>query len=891
MLVPVLLTLVLSSLPTTPRCSEGPPPILQPADYSSPDATWTLHVDPSRRDGGGRGAYRMTRAGEVVWEKELAVTLWEAQVTDDGRVAGYAYSEGWRDYGSDGALHLVILNAEGELLLDEVRKREDSHFMHSPPQPMVRTLVAQGELDRMSVELSVNDPENEPTWFGYRLSDGAEAEVWKPGPPPEKGHGKPLHLNLLKARAIPGTQLTLVQWWCIGFPKRPNEAYPVGSLFTLVDGQSNTVWTHERRTDYVVRGDEKASRNLQSRVRREGAILEVADGSFDLWYPSEQLRASFEVTPLGNSWSVTLKGTHEYLPEQHEAPELAEVELEHLVTVTLRPTTEAPQGPIRDIRAFGFSEEGGLEFLRKTGDTLEFVRLDLDHEVLAVVELPSFGGKGTSTSWFDGGGNTWFASPHNYETKQDELHLVDVMSGATREIVGVVVPDIERLVATPSGGHVLLGTYHYKYTSTDTVIALDVAGKLAWQIKGDYGNLENEGTLFSPEDLAVMADGRVVVLDNIRDTLQVYSPSGTFLRTIELEEAWGKQPRYPTRLAPDGRGHVWIDDDDQLWRTSLDGELLETWQPRLASGAEFPLHNFEVSPSGTVWTTDRTMLASLTDEGQPGPVVGAAPSNSTLQEASAAYVDQLGRVLLRDARSGSWHVFDAQGEALFHCPLPPELEADALTRPSVDREGRIYTALDTFSRDDSEPPPTHCRFEATGELLGPLRLDGQCVEFQRRAPGQWTSDKYSESLSLSGVAQAEAVRLERLPNRRWWQSVDGFHLSSDGQVLVVLDGPRMMARSDGPSLGVFSADGTPRATIELPSSRNWSRVSTTNRWAAVSTFGAHVLLVDLERETCARVALPDSKDSWHWNFSPDGRELWGVCAEELRLERWALPED
>ena len=105
--------------PRNAMASEGPPPTLNPKTYSSPSGEWNLKVDPSTLYGQGEGACRLTRNGVEAWSAEHAFTLWDAGVTDEGVVAGYAYTCGWRGFWVEhrdrepGDFHVVIFSPEG----------------------------------------------------------------------------------------------------------------------------------------------------------------------------------------------------------------------------------------------------------------------------------------------------------------------------------------------------------------------------------------------------------------------------------------------------------------------------------------------------------------------------------------------------------------------------------------------------------------------------------------------------------------------------------------------------------------------------------------------------------------------------------------------------------
>src|SRR3954454_1374798 len=82
--------------------SHWPSRILNPKIYASPSGRYMLFVDPSDPRGRGKASYRMSVDGKAAWSAEKPYTLWEAGVTDDGSVAGYAYSYGPAGYAPPG---------------------------------------------------------------------------------------------------------------------------------------------------------------------------------------------------------------------------------------------------------------------------------------------------------------------------------------------------------------------------------------------------------------------------------------------------------------------------------------------------------------------------------------------------------------------------------------------------------------------------------------------------------------------------------------------------------------------------------------------------------------------------------------------------------------------
>src|SRR5436190_24400555 len=96
---------------------------LDPQTYRSPSGEYELFVDPSQRTGAGEASYRFTKKGAELWAGKRAWTLAEADVADDGLVAGYAYASGHRG-GNDDALTIVLFGADGQARLEACAQAE-----------------------------------------------------------------------------------------------------------------------------------------------------------------------------------------------------------------------------------------------------------------------------------------------------------------------------------------------------------------------------------------------------------------------------------------------------------------------------------------------------------------------------------------------------------------------------------------------------------------------------------------------------------------------------------------------------------------------------------------------------------------------------------------------
>src|SRR4051794_32349762 len=252
--------------------SEGPPPTLNPKNHASPSGKYSLFVNPSDLHGRGKASYRLTLDGREVWSAEKPYTLWEACVADDGLVAGYAYSHGWRGFSEAGYeagmgdFRVVILDPRGKERLDHATKREESNFLHTPPNPLAEGLFLDVTNDRMVVRVRDADVNRQAeSWWVYGLSTGKALATFRPkelmaDPEPAR--------YVMDARPVMGTPLTLLHWWRYHWEK---ERKP-GARFTLIGQDGKAVWSLDLPADYEAGGDDDAEGRLMTSLRSSGGI-------------------------------------------------------------------------------------------------------------------------------------------------------------------------------------------------------------------------------------------------------------------------------------------------------------------------------------------------------------------------------------------------------------------------------------------------------------------------------------------------------------------------------------------------------------------------------------------------------------------------------------------
>src|SRR5262249_17471226 len=154
-------------------------------------------------------------------------------------------------------------------------------------------------------------------------------------------------------------------------------------------------------------------------------------------------------------------------------------------------------------------------------------------------------------------------------------------------------------------------------TMEDELVAFDQLGKVRWRVKQDY---QNDRALFGPEDITLTARGQLAVLDNIRQTVQLFDvEQGPFMTSIALEKAWGSEPNYPSGISPERDGGVLIYDfhgSPPVVRMNSEGKISSQLRLKYKDGRAIdPTFGVRVSPAGKVWAYDGASLVRVSDKG------------------------------------------------------------------------------------------------------------------------------------------------------------------------------------------------------------------------------------------------------------------------------------
>lgn len=909
---------------------------LDPKFYSSPSGTFRLHVDPSTMYGQGEGDHRLLKGEQELWAKKLPFTLWDAAVTDDGTVAGYAYSLGYentsRGRGRDetGRLHLVILAPDGGLRMNEVLPRRGSFSCTSTVERSVTGIIVDPDNDRFIVRCSEGGWSSRgEAWRVFRLSTGRITDEFQ-FDHPRKSERE--HWSFLSVRPVAGTPLILVNWEYNKWDDSGNDIQATGGAFNLIDASAKPVWELDRPGDYpdyyeyTKRLDEKKDRAeierlrmLEHHIRQHGAVLRTDQPRrFDLWFVREQQRVTFEVEKGGaEGWRVReiARAPHDAAVANDEASpdKLESLALKHLGTVELMlRTAERPE--IRDIEYFDIDDRGRIGFLRaeEAGEAPTFVLVDGDGGILHKVSLRAAFGENFNlpkSVWLSG--ERWLILAQTWTKRADgedgesltRAWWLDLSNEKLTPIEPFTGQGARRVCSTRDGGFVVTIDPPLGSNQPEVVVAFDREGKERWRALP----APQEGALIATSGVTATTDGRFVVERGYGRSLTFLDARGAFIKQVNCEQLLGSESSDADSVSADANGGLIIVTryaSKRVYRLRGDGGVASSFVVKHPDGRLVDLVGFpdqigvRVTKDGVLWACDGHTLLRLNPEGVVERVLGESPDSAELRRVAGVFIDQSGNTYVSEERNGVTHVFDPRGEPVRVLrPNPDDFAGSAGGSIQVAADGSVFV--------------DGLKFAPTGERVGFRKLPGErdepwfysWVHYHPGSPRYWVIEGLSAAkLNLVGPDDQVVRTIERRPDGGWLDHISAAAVGPDGSLAVVAGPIGLPVNWNRPeiSISIYSATGEPRQCIKPPNLGEnglfFERLAFNGRYVLSGPWDydqpRYVLL-----DTAAAPPkwydlgpLAPYRDVWHCFFVKGGKELWMFAENARKIERFALPD-
>ncbi len=829
---------------------------VDPATYTSRSGAFELRVEASRIDGTGDGAYRLLRSGVPIWSGDKDFTLLDARVTDDGRVIGYALTEGRRRLGH---LRVIVLAPDGAELQDEPHERTGPSDMHGDPEPWLFDLLLLDAAD--ACVFRVHDwrkNQGLESWWVYRMTTGERLAEYLPAE--RLGHATEPPWRIHGAQALDPQGLVLAY----GFGGRRHE----DQWFALLEPLGEPVWRLEDPGAFATELGGVSGSGLLERVRRRNPPALPPGADMRIWRVRQGASVDYCVerdSGAEHGWRVAEVGRTPDEGRREPPAEPERIALAHLSSVALARGSGSEEGQLGPVVGWGFDDGGGLCVVRSCNrERFEHLRVDRDGRVLGTTPIEEPPEKLTGRRiWTHVAGQRWLLtiSPDG-DGASSSAFFADGTTGALRPLAGFKCPAIKAAAPTPEGGFVVLATHHLEFTLIDTVVAFGPDGVERWRLFNPIPSPDDPASLFSPQDLTVMPDGDVVVLDGARDALQVFDAGSAFVASVDLASAWGEEPSYLTLIEPAPGDGLLVYDFNGTTPVRL-VERDGTVRARFDRFGRF-------APDGQLWTCDGNRFYLLDGAGREIAPVGLTPSAEFLNEAGPSALDALGRICIQDARNGVLHVWSADGGRLLTAvPEPTDFGR-------VDTRARIVAGPDDgFAGQAREKG--HVLFDASGRRTGLLE-DVRELDFAPASGVSW-------AWRAGGVVELRAAdgeirELARLPSGRWITRPEDVCALADGSFVVLADN----------EVGLFDAGGRPLQSFGLPGTPGHT-VSAGSRWILVSSYAREAWLIDREGGTprLFHAGEVGEKSSCEMALGARGSEVLVLDKQALVLHRYALP--
>ena len=899
-------------------------PLVRPARYLSISGQHSLSVDPSTQNGSGPATYALRQGDKVLWTKQLPYTFVEAVVTDDGRAVGYGYSHGYFGWhattGRYGELVVALLAADGSEVHVERTPRTDDGSRNPPMrEPSPRGIFLHPGLK--SAVVRGNTPPRQENrggqdWWLYDLTTGKRTRKFTVPPPASPDQS--LFYLLVAAAAIPDTELSLVTWF--RSKATPHQADEEGVRLSIVDPNGAEIWFHQSPTEFNAAGEDLspwdiAVSNLspehqfgpKSFVYR--SYLEQASITYTLtkddnnrWQVQRTAAVPEPVTlgrwsPLQPAASPNAVRFLPAAPTAPAAPDLAPLQLKPIGVVTL-PAIGDSSATSR-LQAFAFDAAGRIGFVQYAPADdgrrhIHLVRIDpVDPAPLANarrVRIPVTAEQiigHASFAWV--GGDRWVvltsaSGPGPAFARAVTAFSINFADGAAEPIDNFAASAIGTGPSAATGNQHGFAVIH-QHGVGPAVTRFSPDAKPLWSVPAGPFVV---GIAMSPT-------GELGVLDNTTRQILVFSTTGELVRSIAIPAAIGRQPNQLAGLSADRLGGWLVHDfaaDPLIWRISDQGTAAAGLTPRFGDGRRFALFgNIQHAPDGSLWTSDGAALLRIAVDGLVNLVIGRQFSSTTLQTISAVVVDGKDRLYALDRATNAVHIFDAAGTPLsIRSPLPTDFTVGAGPGMlAVAGDGSVYYRPNLFSTNRQ----SILKFDPAGNRVGLLQplTDRSLEAWFFRPNGR---ERLVLSLSAASLFDAKgqhAKLIERRADRQWPDALLHAAFAPDGTFAIfAFTAKRHPADDRGCSVTIFSADGEPIKTIQLPDVIVNAHIALSDTHVAVHAQGS-LRLIDRQTWSIRRVDLPPVASAFNAQvfFAAAGRQLWLIDTDAAQVHQFSLP--
>ncbi|MBI3818594.1 MAG: hypothetical protein HY286_07890 [Planctomycetes bacterium] len=871
---------------------------IHPRTYKSKNGRYELYINPTVRTGAGPADMRLSLDGKELWKKQLSYTLVNAAVCDNGTTIGYGYTKG-TGWFINGEFIVTILGSAGDVRHEDRTPQTSTGTMHSAPTPAAKSIVLDEPNNRAVVVIYNDDFDyGVKSWWTYQLSTGVKNGTY------ERRALIKLDETLredITIKPIAGSSLFLIQWFLYDSLFGSRKDRKVGALFTLVDSEFDLIWSLAWRDDYTVNTSDEAAEKLHSEIYANGAILECDNpGQFTIRQVKTSKAVTFEIRkspkePMG--WSVQEIAREEYKSPKQPNSQLARPEdrafavrvLKHLGSIAIGGSDAASRPEPDEFLKFSRDDSGRFLLLMKDGlESFKISLVDGNFKILKAFHAPDIFNDTLPLSqivpiardlWLLAGSSVYGERPRG------AAGIFNVSSGEFTPMPNMPAYGIAAVEPARGGGFVVLAKKHMMDSIVDEIYKTGKDGSIIWTI--GRGAKNREGTLSSPEDIAVLENGDIAVVESEANDIKLFDQAGVYKCTIKLGEAGDHKIHYPSGISSDRAGGVIIYDSGSakaFVHLDADWKVVAEFNPKFGDEQEVTFWGkIRTGSDHKFWIADGIVLYQIDGNGVVQTALGESPDSRPGRIGSMS-LDRGDRIFAFDEWTGAVHVFDPAGLALRRC-WPGRNDRDGTgARESIvaSDSGDVFVQ---YSRNDLKQPFKFIQFDGTGKRVAEKTVshDGEsplCIAVPRNG-GFWAlADR---KVYLLNNKWEVALATERDSENDWLQEIECAQCAPDG-TLAAFDGK--MHIYDPAGRAVRSID-FPAFIHDIPFAFDGSRFVLVKVQGNQST-KPRVLACDAFGKCIFEFAPPEMKTIAGAWFVKNGKELL-LFDGEFTLHRYEMP--
>lgn len=777
--------------------------IINPKTYYSADKQYSLKVMPTNQLGIGQSNIKFSRNGILLWKKNIDSTFSDVKISKNGQIFAYSYSKGLEykyRYKNKNTSNLTLwaLSKHGEIIAqDDFERGLTMTHMHANNDPQALGILLQENADtavfRFNASMHTEDNEDEK-WIQYSIKTG------------ERKADLLIDLSIDQDKTYGDIHeviaLSNQDYYLISITKLKYDRTDKYILFYLMDTNGQIIWSHESNNELDTDNQQVKKyieNNTLINYHHASKIFSITD--LDI----EEI-ISYSITN-DNVIEVSTKDLDLYESTSNATTvhkNLIEPPL-FISSFNLSNTTKNSKMPQR-ISIFGLDDDNNIATLYKSKNTQLFTVIKPNNSIQTSFAINIKGlndYKVTSIKYK--GDNKWLVLANRYDKPQPILVEVNSKDQTSKQIK-IDAKGAKKFIIHQDKSFTILAEGDNSYLRH-----FSEEGKPLWTFQHDsYGEPDY---ISSPESITLTKNNQIIVLDNIRNKLNIYNINGEFISTIVFKNTGSGDLNFTTQLISID-DIIYVVDSGFIHKFSFTGEWLGKITPTQLNGKKFSkLADMQVTKNNHIYLSDYNNVFEFDENIKHINRFGQLPNQQLLNKIAWLNTNSQGDIYLFNQESYSVIVFAANGKQKKVFSLKPsKIPTDSVSGQKVfiDSQDTTYMNLGLSN---------YALFDKEGQFLRESKFDKSCSKYcfnsylaHIDANVFWQDTR--EGLKLADFTNGSIKSIPKDANGDWLVSPNHLDIDAKGR-LIVATGKFLDYGNTEKNITIIDKTGEPLSTFRL----------------------------------------------------------------------------